>query len=100
MIINARVEEMHEKYTFKPFLNEKRCVILADGYYEWNTKKEPFKFSTNKPLFIAAMYTTNNEIFVLTRDSFGDLAKVHHRMPVLLEEDEIDLWIDPKVYNN
>lgn len=48
---------MHEKYTFKPLLENKRCVIIADGYYEWNKKKEPFKFSTNKPLYLAAMYT-------------------------------------------
>lgn len=78
-------------------MNERRCVVIADGYYEWNEKKEPFKFSSKKPLLLAAMYTDTDEVFVLTRDSFGEYAKVHHRMPVLLEEDEIDLWIDPKV---
>ncbi|CAD8134458.1 unnamed protein product [Paramecium pentaurelia] len=97
LIINARIEEMHEKHTFKPFLDKKRCVIIADGYYEWNKKKEPFKFSTNKPLYLAAMYTDDDEIFVLTRDAFGEYAKVHDRMPVLLEDDEIDLWINPKI---
>jgi putative SOS response-associated peptidase YedK len=45
---------------------------------------------------MAAMYTDNNEVFVLTRDAFGDYEKVHHRMPVLLEEDEVDLWINTK----
>ena len=46
------------------------------------------------------MYTKEDEVFVLTRDSFGEFAKVHHRMPVLLEENEIDLWIDTKKYFN
>ena len=45
---------------------------------------------------MAAMYTENEEVFVLTRDAFGDFEKVHHRMPVLLEEDEVDLWINTK----
>jgi len=36
LIINARVEEIHEKYSFKPLLNTKRCVVIAEGYYEWN----------------------------------------------------------------
>ena len=49
---------------------------------------------------MAAMYTKEDEVFVLTRDSFGEFAKVHHRMPVLLEENEIDLWIDTKKYFN
>jgi putative SOS response-associated peptidase YedK len=45
---------------------------------------------------MAAMYTENDEVFVLTRDAFGDYAKVHDRMPVLLEEDEVDMWINCK----
>lgn len=71
---------------------------MAEGYYEWNPKKEPFVFQRNdkKPLLMAAMYTENEEVFVLTRDSFGDFEKVHHRMPVLLEEEEVDLWINTK----
>ena len=89
---------MHEKHTFKPLLNTKRCVVMAEGYYEWNTKKEPFVFQRKdkKQLLMAAMYTENNEVFVLTRDAFGEYEKVHHRMPVLLEEDEVDLWINTK----
>ena len=43
---------------------------------------------------MAALYTDREEVFVLTREAFGDYAKVHDRMPVLLEDDEIDLWIN------
>lgn len=43
---------------------------------------------------MAALFTDNDEVFVLTRDSFGEYEKVHDRMPVLLEDDEIDLWIN------
>lgn len=45
---------------------------------------------------VAALYTDHDEVFILTRDAFGDYEKVHTRMPVLLEEDEIDLWINIK----
>ena len=56
-IINARSEEMTEKNIFKPILS-KRCVIVVEGYYEWNPKKEPFMFwyKNGKLMFIAAHY--------------------------------------------
>ena len=71
---------------------------MASGYYEWNKKKEPFMFKlkNGNQMLMAAMYTENDEVFVLTRDAFGDYEKVHDRMPVLLEEDEVDLWINSK----
>lgn len=53
----------------------------------------------SKPLLMAAMYSDNEEIFVLTRNSFGHYAEVHDRMPVLLEDDEIDLWINCDKYH-
>lgn len=50
-------------------------------------------------LMMAAMYTDDGEVFVLTRESFGEFSEVHHRMPVLLEDDEIDMWINTKKNN-
>ena len=100
LIINARAEEMNEKPTFRPLINSKRCVVLAEGYYEWNTKKEPFMYSKHDHtnLMLAAIYTEDNSVFLLTCDSFGQYADVHNRMPVFLEDNEVDEWVDTKHY--
>ena len=82
LIINARAEEMNEKPTFRPLINSKRCVVLAEGYYEW----------------ITAIYTEDNSVFLLTFDSFGQYADVHNRMPVFLEDNEVHEWENTKHY--
>lgn len=110
LIINARCEELQDKRTFVPMLNTSRCVILAEGYYEWTPKKEPYAFRPNsykdnnkdseKPpcLFIAALYAKDESVILLTRESMGDASQVHTRMPVLLDESEIEMWIDSDKY--
>jgi putative SOS response-associated peptidase YedK len=57
-IVNGRIEEMLNKKTFLNFINN-RCVVIMEGYYEWNEKKEPFSF---RPIgadhfLVAALYT-------------------------------------------
>ena len=69
-----------------------------EGYYEWNEKKEPFSF---KPIgadhfLVAALYTGEKEIVILTKDATPELSKVHHRMPVILSHEEVNLWMNPK----
>mmetsp|Transcript_34921 Transcript_34921/g.31450 ORF Transcript_34921/g.31450 Transcript_34921/m.31450 type:complete len:200 (+) Transcript_34921:227-826(+) len=106
-IINARVEELQEKKTFRPLLNTRRCVVIVEGYFEWNPKKEPFCFKPKKKsddpekpphLYIAALYSADESVILLTRQSTRELDKIHHRMPVVLDEDEIDMWVDCKNY--
>lgn len=80
---------MNEKWTFKPLLNKNRCVIIVNGFYEWNTQKVPFickpKKGTNDYFLIAALYGPNDELIVLTRESTTKFSVVHHRMvPILL----------------
>jgi putative SOS response-associated peptidase YedK len=45
---------------------------------------------------VAGLYTDDNEIIILTKDATPELAKVHHRMPVILSHEEVNLWMNPK----
>lgn len=105
-IINARVEELTEKKTFRPLLNSNRCVVIIEGFFEWNAKKEPFAFKpkpTGKEddlphLYVAALYAQDETVILLTREATKEISGVHHRMPVILDEDELDMWLDCKKY--
>ncbi|EAY20424.1 putative ACR, COG2135 family protein [Trichomonas vaginalis G3] len=95
-LINARSETVVEK--FNKDIMTRRCVIPADGYFEWNKQSQPYFFHkrNNELLFLAGFYTQHNEFVILTRDSVNDIKKVHPRMPIILSQDEIALWESPK----
>ena len=91
-LINCRSETMNEKPSFK---NAKRCVIYQNGWYEWQRKgkeKIPFfhySYSNN----FAGLY---NEIgcLIITRSSSNKISHIHHRQPVLLEDNEISSYLE------
>ena len=90
-LINCRSETMHEKPSFR---NAERCVIYHDGWYEWqrSTKgKIPYYHYTQSNLF-AGLY---NEIgcLILTRKSIDAIKHIHHRQPVLLDAEEVSLYL-------
>ena len=108
--INARVESISEKPTFKSAFKSRRCLIPVTGYYEWATElgkykpKQPFYIShKNKhSLAIAGIYESwvNPEsksslttAAIITREAVGILAPIHHRMPVILPKDLWSTWL-------
>ena len=101
-IINARIEELQDKKLFKKLTNSNRCAVMVEGYYEWNEKKEAFSFKNKDPktnyFLIAGLYFQNDTVVLLTRPATKALEGIHHRMPVLLEEKELDMWLDCKKY--
>eukprot|EP01017_Pseudomicrothorax_dubius_P028129 TRINITY_DN3322_c0_g1_i1.p1 TRINITY_DN3322_c0_g1~~TRINITY_DN3322_c0_g1_i1.p1 ORF type:complete len:372 (+),score=79.38 TRINITY_DN3322_c0_g1_i1:110-1225(+) len=100
-VINARVEEMTEKPMFKGVINRSRCVVIVEGYYEWNPKKEPYchKHKEKEYLLMAGVTFRDETVILLTRESKDDLGAIHHRMPVLLNEDLVDMWLDCEHYD-
>lgn len=110
--INARSESIHEKPTFRSSFRNSRCLIPADGYYEWATAlgkyspKQPFYISSTKEnsLSIAGVWSSwrspNGEIIesaaIITREAVGELATIHSRMPVMMPEDSWKPWLDPR----
>ena len=108
---NARLETLMEKRTFSGLVAKQRCVVPADGYYEWRKNDEGKKFPQfikqehNEPLFFCGLYqkNTNIEFSIITTAAKGELADIHHRMPVILKEEEINSYLnatDPMVFLN
>ena len=113
--INARSESIHEKPTFRNAFRTQRCLVPADGYYEWATAlgkyspKQPFYISSSKTrsLPIAGIWSTwksmEGEIIqsaaIITREAVGELATIHSRMPVMMPRDRWDAWLDPSQHD-
>ncbi len=106
-LINARSETAFEKPTFKDSFQTKRCILLADHFYEWKRAavKRPYLFSiTDQPLMpLAGLYTTYtrsdgsslSSCAVLTCDPNDVMVPIHHRMPVILTPDTVKQWLNP-----
>ena len=96
-LINARSETLRVKPSFKM---AKRCLIVADGWYEWlrtDNKKQPYFFHMNDSLFnFAGIYTEYNGekgCAIITKDAIQKLSTVHHRMPIIIADDEANSWL-------
>lgn len=98
LLINARAESVLSKSSFQESVRNRRCVIPAKGFYEWNRHKEKFHYErTDAPfLFMAGCYREfyGTDCFViLTTEANASVAPVHSRMPLLLEPEELENWV-------
>lgn len=91
-IINARSETFLEKPIFK---KGKRCVIPVSTFYEWDYAKNKVDFYSDKILFLAGIYH-NNEFIILTTKANNSMIKFHDRMPLILDESQLDGWFDDR----
>ena len=94
LVINARAETVFEKQLFRDTMGSRRCIIPAAGFYEWNRQKEKFRFwRDGQPvLYLAGCYDLENRFVILTTDANSSVSKIHDRMPVILEPDELQVW--------
>ena len=105
-LINARGETVTEKPSFREAFRRRRCVIPADGFYEWQRKdgrKQPFFFRMRdeRPFGFAGLWErwegeggeVINSCAVLTTEANEVLRPVHDRMPVILHPDDYELWL-------
>ena len=106
---NARSETAAEKPTFRGSVNSHRCIVPISAYYEWTSisgSKAPHLIHRpDRPLVgLAGLYSwwsspdTGERIAtatILTRDSAGILTTIHDRMPIALEPQDYDRWLDP-----
>ncbi|CAB4714764.1 unannotated protein [freshwater metagenome] len=109
--INARSESIHEKPTFRAAFKSSRCLIPAEGYYEWATAlgkfspKQPFYITARneKLLPIAGIWSSwrapSGEVIesasIITQEAQGALAEIHNRMPVFMPHERWRSWLDP-----
>ena len=99
-LINARLETLMEKVSFKKLIQTSRCLVLADGYYEWkreNKEKTPYYFtrSDSSLIFFAAIHQ-NNQFCIITRDATDKVKEIHHREPLILNEEQIPNYLNIK----
>lgn len=110
LMINARAETVAEKPAFRGPIRKRRCLIPADGYYEWKSmqgRKQPFYFSMKdgKPFCFAGLWERwqpadgepLDSCAIITTDANTLGAEIHPRMPVILATDDYDRWLDPQV---
>ena len=99
LLINARAESVKDRPTFADSYAERRCVLPAAGFYEWDKKKEKVIFTVpeSKILYLAGIYRPYGEekrFVVLTREANASMAPVHHRMPLILSRAEVWPWVN------
>lgn len=108
--INARAETVAEKPAFRSAFKSRRCLILADGYYEWlreGKSKQPYLYEVNegKPFAIAGLWEmwrgpTGDDAplqtcSVITTEANRLAGQVHDRMPVILHPADYEAWLQP-----
>ena len=108
-MINARSETVTEKPAFKEAFRRRRCLIPADGFYEWKRTdrgKQPFffKMKDEQPFAFAGLWEhwegdgeTIESCTILTTRANEVLAPVHDRMPVIVAPEDYKLWLDQQV---
>ena len=111
-LINARGETLAEKPAFRASFKHKRCLILADGFYEWKSTpgsklKVPhyIRMADGRPFGFAGLWSEwrsgdGSEVrscTIVTTEPNELMASIHNRMPVILSPDAYAQWIDPAV---
>lgn len=105
-MINARSETVAEKPSYRRAFKERRCLILADGFYEWQKTadgKQPFyiRMEDRSPFAFAGLWESwsNGEEIrsctILTTEPNELVAPIHNRMPVILHREDYEMWLDP-----
>lgn len=110
-LFNARSETAAEKPSFRDAMRRSRCIMPASGFYEWRTEgstKQPYFIhrKDGKPIAFAGLHSTwtkgetpLHSCTILTTAAEGSIRELHHRVPVILEEDDWERWLDPKQRN-
>ena len=105
-MINARAETIAEKPSYRKAFQERRCLVLADGFYEWqktDNGKQPFyiRMQDESPFAFAGLWESwrnGREIrscTIITTAPNELAAPIHNRMPVILDPEDYEMWLDP-----
>ena len=97
-LINARLETINEKISFKKLIKVSRCVAPADGFYEWKREEKnkiPYYFlrKDKKNLYFAGIYE-GNQFCLITEQASEHVSKIHHRQPVIIYEKDINRYLN------
>ena len=105
-MINARAETLAEKPSFRQAYRKKRCLIIADGFYEWNGKvpmyiqlknRQPFAFAGLWERWTGADGEEITSCIIVTTKANELLVSIHPRMPVILDQEQEKIWLDRNI---
>jgi putative SOS response-associated peptidase YedK len=114
-MINARIETIATKPSFREAFKKRRCLIPADGFYEWSGSKgnkQPFFITLpdEKPFAFAGLWEiwwdkenqgeSYRSCTIITREASPCLKDIHHRMPAILPPDTYEAWLDHENYDS
>lgn len=103
-LINARIETVMEKPSFKNSVRSHRGIVPATGYFEWmpnGSTKQPFFIHSEKLLLFAAIFEPPNSVSdkysvsIMTKNSAPEIEQIHDRNPVMVED--MQSWLNPKM---
>lgn len=106
-MINARVETVQSKPSFKKLFQTRRCLVIADGFYEWKKTAEgkiPYRITlkSGEPFAFAGLWDEwrgeqgegIKSFTILTMESNSLVNAIHDRMPIILKKENENLWLD------
>ncbi|MDO5345763.1 MAG: SOS response-associated peptidase [Lachnospiraceae bacterium] len=98
LLINARAETVLERKTFRESVLHRRCIIPAGHFYEWDAQKEKVQFQREDDpvLYMAGFYNRFQDMdrfMIITTQANASVAPVHERMPLVLEQSELEAWV-------
>jgi putative SOS response-associated peptidase YedK len=109
-MINARSETITEKASYRNAFKKRRCLVVADGFYEWQKvgdgKRPVFiRLKSGRPFGFAGLYEvwgppegdSVTTCTIITTEANELMKPVHDRMPVIIPKEKEDLWLDPEV---
>ena len=109
-LISARAETAATKPFFRDAFKRKRCLVLADGFYEWKRagkSKVPYRIAlkTEEPFAFAGIWSTGHDaqgiehptFAILTTEANALVSQIHNRMPVILREQDEKDWLNPRL---
>jgi putative SOS response-associated peptidase YedK len=106
-LINIKYETLRDKKTFRKDLAKRRCLVLADGFYEWKGErghKTPYhiRLKSGEPFAFAGLYEENEiggkpvaTFAIITTEPNELMQPIHNRMPVILSKDMESAWLNP-----
>jgi len=108
-LINARAETVSEKPFFRSAFKSHRCLVLADGFFEWDKNSKPavpyyLRLKSGEPFAFAGIcdhwgspgQNGLSTFTIITTEPNSLVRKIHNRMPVILPESAENKWLDPK----
>jgi putative SOS response-associated peptidase YedK len=114
-MINARSETAAEKPAFRSAMQKRRCLVPISGFYEWQKRsaggKQPYYIhrADGEPIALAGLWEswTNSEtgekvetFTILTTNANDEVAPLHDRMPVVIEQEDFGKWLDPAMHDS